>query len=60
MSPQPVSPQPVMRRARVTVAYDGTDFSGFAQNRDVRTVIGELRTIEKVVRWPVHLVGAGR
>ncbi len=51
----------MLRRARVTVAYDGTDFHGFAQNRDVRTVMGELRTaIEKVVRGPVGLVGAGR
>jgi len=50
-----------MRRARVTVAYDGTDFHGFAQNRDVRTVVGVLRAaIEKVVREPVGLVGAGR
>jgi tRNA pseudouridine38-40 synthase len=50
-----------MRRARVTVAYDGTDFHGFAQNRDVRTVVGVLRAaIEKVVRGPVDLVGAGR
>lgn len=50
-----------MRRARVTVAYDGTDFHGFAENRDVRTVMGELRTaIEKVVRRRVDLVGAGR
>lgn len=50
-----------LRRARVTVAYDGTNFHGFAANRNVRTVVGELRTaIEKVVRVPVQLVGAGR
>ena len=61
MSPQSVSPPTVQRRARVTVAYDGTDFHGFAQNRNVRTVLGELKiAIEKVVRGPVQLVGAGR
>ena len=52
-----------MRRARVTVAYDGTDFHGFAAQRSqlVRTVVGDLKdAIEKVVRGPVHLVGAGR
>jgi tRNA pseudouridine38-40 synthase len=51
----------MLRRARLTVAYDGTSFHGFAVNDGVRTVIGELReAIEKVVRQPVDLVGAGR
>ncbi|MEO7369679.1 MAG: tRNA pseudouridine(38-40) synthase TruA [Ilumatobacteraceae bacterium] len=50
-----------LRRARLTVAYDGTMFHGFAVNDGVRTVVGELReAIEKVVRQPVDLVGAGR
>ena len=45
----------------MTVAYDGTSFHGFAENDGVRTVMGELReAIEKVVRQPVDLVGAGR
>jgi tRNA pseudouridine38-40 synthase len=49
------------RRARFTVAYDGTDFRGFAPNHDVRTVIGELTAaISRVVRVPVELTGAGR
>jgi tRNA pseudouridine38-40 synthase len=51
----------MLRRARFTVAYDGTSFHGFAENDGVRTVMGELReAIEKVVRQPVDLVGAGR
>ena len=51
----------MLRRARLTVAYDGTSFHGFAQNDGVRTVMGELRdAVEKVVRQPVDLVGAGR
>ena len=49
------------RRFRMTVAYDGTDFHGFAEHKGTRTVMGELRaTMERVVRQPVDLVGAGR
>ena len=49
------------RRARLTVAYDGTSFHGFAENDGVRTVMGELReAVEKIVQQPVDLVGAGR
>jgi tRNA pseudouridine38-40 synthase len=49
------------RRMRLTVAYDGAGFHGFAENHDVRTVMGVLRqTIETVLQTPVHLVGAGR
>lgn len=51
----------MLRRARLTVAYDGTSFHGFAENDGVRTVMGELRdAVEKVVRQRVELVGAGR
>ncbi|MDO8364019.1 MAG: tRNA pseudouridine(38-40) synthase TruA [Actinomycetota bacterium] len=50
-----------MRRARVTVAYDGTDLYGFAEQVGVPTVMGRLReAIEKVARGPVEMVGAGR
>jgi tRNA pseudouridine38-40 synthase len=50
-----------VRRARFTVAYDGTDFRGFAPNDGVRTVVGELSAaISRVVRRPVELTGAGR
>jgi tRNA pseudouridine38-40 synthase len=49
------------RRARLVVAYDGTEFHGFAPNVGVRTVLGELTaTISLVVRTPVELTGAGR
>ncbi|MEL6894255.1 MAG: tRNA pseudouridine(38-40) synthase TruA [Actinomycetota bacterium] len=48
-------------RARLTVAYDGTDFRGSAESDGVRTVLGELRAaIETVVRHPVELTGSGR
>jgi tRNA pseudouridine38-40 synthase len=51
----------MLRRARLTVAYDGTSFHGFAENDGVRTVMGDLReAIEKIVQQPVDLVGAGR
>jgi tRNA pseudouridine38-40 synthase len=50
-----------MRRARLTVAYDGTGFRGFAPNPGVRTVMGELSdAVATVVRRPVELTGAGR
>jgi len=49
------------RNLRLTVAYDGTDFHGFAESDGVRTVLGELRrAVETVVRGPVDLTGAGR
>lgn len=46
---------------RLTVAYDGTRFHGFAENRDVRTVAGVLtNALERYVRRPVDLTCAGR
>ena len=49
------------RRARLTVAYHGGAFHGFAEADGVRTVMGDLReAIERVVRHPVSAVGAGR
>jgi tRNA pseudouridine38-40 synthase len=50
-----------MTRARLTVAYDGRDFHGFAANPGVRTVMGDLaEAVATVVRRPVELTGAGR
>jgi tRNA pseudouridine38-40 synthase len=49
------------RTGRLLVAYDGTDLHGFAASPGVRTVSGELTAaIERVVRAPVELTGAGR
>ncbi len=51
----------MFRRARLTVAYVGTEFRGFAEADGVRTVMGDLRAaIEKIVRSDVAPVGAGR
>ena len=50
-----------LRNVRLVVAYDGTDFRGFAVAHGVRTVMGELgAALERVVRRPVELSVAGR
>lgn len=52
---------PGLRRVAMLVAYDGSGFHGFATNVGVRTVLGTLSDeIERVVRQPVQLFGAGR
>ncbi len=57
--PAPAAADPT--RVRMTVAYDGTRFAGFAENRDVRTVGGELKAaLATVLRHPVNLIVAGR
>jgi tRNA pseudouridine38-40 synthase len=49
------------RNVRLTVAYDGTDFRGFAESDGVRTVMGVLRrAVETIARQRVELTGAGR
>src|SRR5690606_35605061 len=51
----------VMTRVRLVVAYDGTDFHGFAVNPNVRTVAGELSAaIVRMVRHHVEVMCAGR
>lgn len=48
-------------KVRLVLAYDGTDFHGFAAQPDVRTVEGVLaRALEKVLRHGVELSVAGR
>ena len=48
-------------RVRMTVAYDGTDFHGFAANRGVTTVGGTLtEALGRVLGRPVELACAGR
>jgi tRNA pseudouridine38-40 synthase len=49
------------RNIRLLLAYDGTDFRGFAESEGVTTVLGKLTAaIERVVRCPVELTGSGR
>jgi len=48
-------------RARLTVAYDGSGFRGFADNPGVTTVAGTLAgAVERVCGAPVELAVAGR
>jgi tRNA pseudouridine38-40 synthase len=50
-----------VRRLRLVVAYDGGAFSGFARQRDRRTVQGELETaLGRLAKGAVTTVGAGR
>lgn len=48
-------------RVRLDLAYDGTDYRGFAENVGVPTVGGELRlALERVLGAPITLTCAGR
>jgi tRNA pseudouridine38-40 synthase len=52
---------PELVRVRMTVAYDGTDFRGFAANHGVTTVGGTLaEALGRVLRHPVEMACAGR
>lgn len=54
-------PERVVVRVRMTVAYNGAEFRGFAANPDVPTVAGTLvAALEKVLRSRVTLTCAGR
>jgi tRNA pseudouridine38-40 synthase len=46
---------------RLTIAYDGTPFAGWAAQPGLRTVQGEVETaLERILRRPVALTVAGR
>jgi tRNA pseudouridine38-40 synthase len=55
-------PEQDAARCKLVVAYDGTDFRGYAAQPDVRTVEGTLsEALEKVLRAPAaNLACAGR
>ncbi len=49
------------KRVKATVAYDGSGFHGFAVNRDVRTVAGEIEAaLATICQEPVVITCAGR
>ena len=56
------APAPASTGVRLVVAYDGTDFHGFAEQPDQRTVAGVLvEAIEQALRAPIQqFTGAGR
>ena len=53
-----------LRNVRLLVAYDGTDFRGFAQSNGVRTIMGVLaEAVARITRMSaesLELVGSGR
>jgi tRNA pseudouridine38-40 synthase len=50
-----------LRNIRLVVEYDGTDYHGFAIQRSLRTVQGELeRAIASITQNPTRVVGSGR
>jgi tRNA pseudouridine38-40 synthase len=50
-----------MRRIRITVAYDGTDFHGWQVQPGLRTIQGVLEEIVAGMEGrPVHVAGSGR
>lgn len=62
MAPRTVAPPPDGQvRVRMTVAYDGAPFHGFATNPVVRTVQDDLHeALSKVLRAPITVTCAGR
>ncbi|MFZ9222649.1 MAG: tRNA pseudouridine(38-40) synthase TruA [Candidatus Nanopelagicaceae bacterium] len=48
-------------RLRIDFAYDGTNFSGWAKQRDQKTIQGEMESaLEPITRNPISLQVAGR
>lgn len=50
-----------MPRYKLTIEYDGTNFSGWQIQPDARTVEGELEeAFSKILQQPINLIGQGR
>jgi tRNA pseudouridine38-40 synthase len=50
-----------VRKIKLEIAYDGTDFHGFAKQKELRTVQGTLEAIlERIAGRPVEVLGSGR
>ena len=50
-----------VRNVKLVIAYDGTEFHGFAVQRGLRTVQGVLNeTLSRLAGHPVSVTGAGR
>ena len=56
-----LTPESGFLRFRIDFSYDGTNFSGWAKQRDQRTIQGEMETaLEPLTRNPIALQVAGR
>lgn len=56
-----LTPEGGFLRFRIDFSYDGTDFSGWAKQRDQRTVQGEIEAaLEPITRNPIAIQVAGR
>jgi tRNA pseudouridine38-40 synthase len=50
-----------MRRIRITLAYDGTDFHGWQVQPGLNTIQGTLEAVmAEIEKAPVHVAGSGR
>ena len=50
-----------MRNLKLTVEYDGTNFSGWQIQKDRRTVQEEIeKALEKILKEKVSITGSGR
>ncbi len=60
-APGVAAAEPPRARVRLDIAYDGTDFIGWARQPGLRTVQGVLEdALSKVFREPIQLTVAGR
>lgn len=51
----------MMKTYKIIVAYDGTCYHGFAKQNNAITIQETLETaIEKIIRQPIQIIGAGR
>ncbi len=56
-----LTPESGFLRFRIDFSYDGTNFSGWAKQRDQRTVQGEMESaLEPITRNPIAMQVAGR
>lgn len=50
-----------MKNIKLTIEYEGTNYSGWQRQNNVRTVQGEIeKAIEKTIKEKVKLIGSGR
>ena len=56
-----LNPESGFRRLRIDLAYDGTNFAGWAKQPELRTLQGVLEnSLAKLVRTPINTIVAGR